>query len=90
MGIDSSAVAPRSFAQWVEVKRLQRSFQFHLAAVVRHQQITIDEPDIGLHAAKPAFERVEQRALVFVVVVGVGAREWLGRFSFWQRAGRLG
>ena len=53
------AVLLHAVAQRIEVERLQRAFRFHLVAVVRDEQFAIDEPNIGFHAAKPAFERVE-------------------------------
>src|SRR5206468_10349028 len=90
MGIDSSAIASRPFAQRVQVKRLQRALRFHLIAVVCDEQFAIDQPDIGFHAAKPAFERAEYRPLVLAVLVGVGLLQGLGRLALWQAVWRLG
>ena len=40
--------------------------------VVRDEECAIDEVDVRFYAAETVIERVEERAGVFVVVVGVG------------------
>jgi hypothetical protein len=42
---------------------------------MRHEQLPLHEVDVGLNAAKPAFQRVVQRSRVLVVVVGMRASE---------------
>jgi hypothetical protein len=73
-----AGVGFHAVAQRVEVERLQGAIRFHLIAVMGDQQGAVDEPDVGLDRAEPVVQGVEERALVFVVVVGMGAweREW--------------
>ena len=39
------------------------------------QQVAFDKVDVGLNAAKTMVEGVEERAVVLVVVVGMGVRQ---------------
>ena len=40
-----------------------------------HQELAIDQINIGLHAAEAVIQGIEQRALVFIVVMGMGVDE---------------
>lgn len=42
---------------------------------MRDEQLTVHEPDVGLNGGEAVLERVEQRAVVLVVVVGVRLRQ---------------
>ena len=72
VGIDVPAVCFHALAQRVEVERPQRAARLHLEEVMRDKEPAIDEEYIGFDAAEAAVQGVQQRALVLVVVMGMG------------------
>lgn len=55
-----------------------------MATTIGHPEFPVHQKDVGLHAAKSLRESVEERAVVEVVVVGVGAGK---RWRFRRRGG---
>jgi len=47
---------------------------------MRDEEFSINEVDVGFDAAEAIIERVEERALVFVIIVGVSSAQWDRRF----------
>jgi hypothetical protein len=45
------------------------------------QELAIDEIDVSFHAAEAMVQRVQQRAFVLVVIMGMGMNQW-----YWFRA----
>jgi hypothetical protein len=45
---------------------------------MRDQKLAIDEVDIRFDAAKAAVQRVHQRALVLIIIMGMAVNEWHG------------
>src|SRR5690606_11936454 len=76
-GKDSSAAADET-VEWLEVEGLECAVRPRVPPVVRHQEPTVHEEEVGLHAPESAFEGVEQRPAVEVVVAGVGRVERWG------------
>ena len=42
---------------------------------MRDQKLTTDKVDIGFHATEAVVQRVQQRAFVLIVVMGMGMNE---------------
>ena len=70
--VDPAALAPGPIDERVEVERLQRAGRVDVLAVVRDEELAVDEPDVGFDAREAVGQGVLQRAVVLVVVVGVG------------------
>ncbi|UUZ60104.1 hypothetical protein [Nocardioides sp. B-3] len=74
-GVHRAAVVGRDLRQRLEVERLQGPSGLDVGEVVGDEQLSIDQPDVGLDRGEPVVESVEQWTLVLVVVVGVGLLE---------------
>jgi len=70
-GVDRAAMALDQLAQRFEVQRLQGAAAAQVFAVMADEQLAVDEPDVRLDALELIAQRVVQRALVLIVVVGV-------------------
>ena len=73
--MDVAAVGADAFAERVEVQGLERALGLQVLAVMGDEQLAVHEVDVGLDRAESVVQGVEQRTLVRVVVVRVGARE---------------
>jgi len=73
--VDGAAVLADDLGQRREVVALEGALG--VGRVVTDEQLTGDEPHVGLDARESVRERVEQRTRVLVVVVGVGALQGL-------------
>jgi hypothetical protein len=84
VAIDPAAVFGDTLFQGVQVEGLKGAVGAELARVVADEEVALDEVDVGFDAAKSLVEGVEERAGMFVIVVGVGAGEraraggWVG------------
>jgi len=67
-----------AFLEGVEVEGLEGAAGVEVAGVVGDEELAGDEVDVGFDVAEALVESVEERAGVFVVVVGVGLREGFG------------
>jgi hypothetical protein len=63
-------------SEWLKIELLQRTSWAKLAAIVPHQQLTVYQKDVRLHAAKAVVQSVKQRPLMTIVVMGVGPNKW--------------
>ncbi len=73
--IHSPGVLPDALAQRVEVQTLQRPLGFEFRTGVGDEELAIYQEDVGFDAREPVRERIKQRTVVEIVVMGVGARE---------------
>ena len=85
--VDPATLPPGAISERVEVERLQRAGRVDVLAVVRDEQLALDQPDVGLDTGESVRQGVLQRAVVLVVVVGVGLRQ---RVHPWIRVARRG
>src|SRR5215472_391063 len=73
-----SAVLFDALLQGVEIECLQSAFRFRLEPLMCHEQLPVHQVYISLDAAETVVERIEQRALVDIIVVRVNAGERRG------------
>jgi hypothetical protein len=71
-----SAILFHKLGQRIEVERLQRPLGPDVLSIMRDEELSIHQPDVRLDAAKPLFQRVEQRAWVKIVIVRVRLAKW--------------
>ncbi len=76
-GIYPTAMYSYVGAQRSKVQRLKCTFRHDIFKVMRHEERAIYQVNVGLDADETVVQCVEQRARMLVVVVGVGAQEWL-------------
>lgn len=60
-------------AEWVEVKGLKGAAGLNFVAVMSDEELTVDEVNIGFDAAESMIEGVEEWAIMFVIIMGMGA-----------------
>ncbi len=75
VSINASAIFQNLCAQRLEIKFFQCEFRADIFQIVRDEQLPVGQMNVRLDAAKPMFERLEQRTFVFVVIVGVSAEQ---------------
>ena len=75
MVINPTAMCVDALTKWFQVQCLKCSFRFHLAPVMGDEQLAFNLVNIRFDAAKTAFERIQERTLMFVVIVGMGPDE---------------
>ena len=74
-GIDTPLVGTDTLRQGFEVEFLKGAVLADSQAGVSDMEFVAPKKDVGLHAAESLLKRVEKRAFVAVVVVGVGAEQ---------------
>ena len=72
-GINPAAVLLHALAQGIEIQLLKRAFGLDLAALMGDEELSLDEINVRLDAAKTMIERIEQWPFVLVIIVGVEA-----------------
>ena len=74
-GINAAAAFLDTFAQWIEIERLQSFFWFGLKPLVSDEELPVYEVNVGFDAAKAVFQCIEERTLVFIIVVRVAVNQ---------------
>lgn len=78
VGIDPAAVISDAFAEGGEVETFEGPVGAGLVRVMGYEECALNEVDIGFDAAEAVVEGIEERAVVFVVVMSVGLGERCG------------
>ena len=69
--VNKSGILLYAFSQRIQIKAAKSSLGRYVSAVVSNIQIVIDEEDIRLDAVETLIERIIQRSVVLVVIVGM-------------------
>jgi hypothetical protein len=72
VGVDTAVMLFSAVAEGIEVELLEGAFGLGLVAVVGDEELSINEVDIGFHAAEAMVEGIEQGARVLIIVMGMG------------------
>jgi len=59
----------------IEVELLECPARLDLRTIVRHEQLAIHQMNVRFDTAKAAVQRIEQRARVFVIIMGMSPME---------------
>ena len=77
---DPAILVSDPFAQHIKIQRRERSFGPQSGYIVGHEQLPLNEEDIRFDARETVAQRIEKRALMEIVVMGMSRRQRLDSF----------
>jgi hypothetical protein len=60
----------------LQIQRFERSGAVQINAIVSDQKFLTDGKHIGFNTAETSIQSIDQRLLMFVIIMGVRANEW--------------